>query len=34
VADLGAPVVVATERFGDADRAARLLESPVVRVSR
>jgi hypothetical protein len=34
VADLGAPVVVATDRFGDADRAARLLESPVVRVSR
>lgn len=30
-ADVAAPVVVATDRFGDAERAARLLDSPVIR---
>lgn len=34
VAAVGAPVVVATDRFGGAARAARLLDAPVVRVSR
>ena len=29
--DVAAPVVVATDRFGDAERAARLLDSPVIR---
>jgi hypothetical protein len=34
VADVSAPLVVATSRFGDAERTAVLLDAPVVRLTR